>query len=73
MVDDGSGDGEGVEGADDDGWNEQQEEAFQQEKQLAYEVLNYGVVVATAATSLPCRCSRTKINLLVEALCVYQR
>ncbi|CAM9854728.1 unnamed protein product [Scytosiphon promiscuus] len=30
-------DGEGVEGSDDDGWNEQQEEEFQQEKQLAYE------------------------------------
>lgn len=24
---------------DDDGWNEQQEAAFQEEKQLAYEVL----------------------------------
>lgn len=31
------GDGEGAE-AEDDGWNEQQEAAFQEEKQLAYEV-----------------------------------
>ncbi|CAM9739736.1 unnamed protein product, partial [Hapterophycus canaliculatus] len=30
-------DGKSMEGDDDDGWDEQQEEAFQQEKQIAYE------------------------------------
>lgn len=33
-----AGDGEGAEG-EGDGWNDQQEAAFQEEKQLAYEVM----------------------------------